>query len=100
MFIIVSIGAMITSTGTSTAGETFSLDCSVSGTDDSATYQWSDSNGTRLANTSQLQFSPLLASHAGTYTCEATVGGVVVENSTTLEISCKILFLLLWDLLL
>ena len=98
MFIIVSIGAVITSTGTPTAGQTYSLDCSVTGTADSATYRWFHSNGTRLPDTSQLEFSPLLASHAGTYTCQATVGGVVMESSTTLEISCKILFLHLWDL--
>ena len=100
MLIVVLIGAMITSTGTPIAGQTFSLDCSVTGTADLATYQWFHSNGTRLADTSQLQFSPLLASHAGTYTCRATVGGVVVENSNTLEISRKILFLHMWDVLL
>ena len=91
---VVSIGVMITTNGTSTAGQTYSLDCSVIGTTDPATYQWLDSNGTQLTNTNQFQFSPLLASHAGTYTCRATVGSVVVENSNTLEINCKKLILL------
>ena len=84
---------MITYTGIQTAGQNYSLDCSVTGTTDPATYQWFDSNGTQLTNTSQLQFSPLLASHDGTYTCRATVGSVVVENSDIVKINCKILLI-------
>ena len=91
--ILVSIVVVITSTGTLTAGQNYSLDCSVTGTTDPATYQWFDSNGTQLTNTSKLQFSPLLASDAGTYTCRATVGSVVVENSDTVQINCKIYIL-------
>ena len=82
---------MITSstTGTPTAGETYSLDCSVSGTSNPATYQWFDNNGTELANTTQLQFSPLRASEAGMYTCRATVEGMVVmERNATVDINC------------
>ena len=75
--------------GTPTAGETYSLDCSVSGTSSSATYQWFDNNGTHLANTSQLQFSPLRASDAGVYTCRATVEGVVLEGSATVNVNRK-----------
>jgi hypothetical protein len=87
---VVSIGVVITSTGTPTAGQSYSLDCSINETADPATYQWFYSNGTQLASTNQLQFSPLLASHAGTYTCRATVGSVVVENSDLVEIDRKI----------
>jgi hypothetical protein len=87
---IVSIGVEITSIGSLTAGQNYSLDCSVTETADQATYKWFNSNGTLLVNTSQLQFSPLLASHAGNYTCWATVGSVVVENSDKVEINCKI----------
>ena len=99
---VVSIGVVITTNGTSTAGQTYSLDCSVIGTTDPATYQWLDSNGTQLASSSQLEFSPLLASHAGTYTCRATVGSVMVEGRNTLEINCKIFLklILLQDILL
>ena len=82
---------MITSTGNPIAGETYSLDCSVTGASDPATYQWFHSNGTLLTNINQLQFSPLLASQAGTYTCRATVGSVVVENSNTVGVTCKFL---------
>jgi hypothetical protein len=86
---VVSIGVVITSTSTLTAGQNYSLGCSVSGTADPATYQWFDSNGTQLTSTGQLQFSPLLASHAGTYTCRATVGSVVVENSVMVDVNCN-----------
>lgn len=79
--------------GTPTAGETYSLNCSLTGMilADPATYQWFDSNGIQLSNTSCLWLSPLLASHAGTYTCQATVRGVVVENNKTVEVICKFL---------
>ena len=83
---------MITRTGISTAGQIYSLDCSSSLTEtaDTVTYQWFDSNGTQLTNISQLQFFPLLASHAGTYTCRTTVGGgVVLEETITVTINCK-----------
>ena len=83
---------MITSTDNSTAGQTYFLDCSLTGATGPATYQWFDSNGIQLSNTSQLQFSPLLASHAGTYTCRATVWSIVVENSNTVEVICKICY--------
>ena len=81
---------MITPTGTSTAGETFSLNCSVNGTTDPTTYQWFEgtaNSGTQLINVSQLEFSPLRASHTGLYTCQATVGGVMVEGTTTVEVN-------------
>ena len=77
---------------TPTAGETFSLNCSLSGTTDPVTYQWFEgpvSSGTQLSSVSQLEFSPLRASDAGLYTCQATVGGVMVEGTTTVTISRK-----------
>ena len=92
---VVSIGIVITTSGTSTAGETYSLVCIVTGTTDAAIYQWLDSNGTQLTSSSQLEFSPLLASDAGTYTCRVTVGSVMVESSNTLEINCKLLLKLI-----
>ena len=86
---VVSIVVLITPTGTPTAGQSYALDCSVTGIADPATYQWFDSNGTQLTSTSQLQFSPLLASDAGTYICRATVGSVVLENSFMVDINCN-----------
>ena len=88
---LLTVNIVITPTGTPTAGETFSLNCSVTGTDDSATYQWFDSNGTQLINISQLQFSPLRASEGGAYSCRATVRGVVVEGTATVTVNCKYL---------
>lgn len=83
---------MITSTGATTVGGTRSLNCSLNGATDPVTYQWFDGNGTRLTNVSQLLFSPLRPSHAGTYTCRATVGSVTVEGSSTVTIICKNFF--------
>ena len=85
---------MITPSGTPTAGEIFSLNCSVSGTTDPTTYQWfegSASSGTQLTNVSQLEFPPLRASDAGLYTCQAinSMGGVVMKGSITLSINRK-----------
>ena len=56
---------------------------------DPATYQWFHNNGTQLSDTSQLQFSPLMASHGGTYTCQATVGDVMAEDIATVIITRK-----------
>ena len=75
-----------------TAGEAFSLNCSVSGITDPVTYQWFEgpaSNGIQLSNVSQLEFSPLRVSHAGLYTCQATVGGMIVERTTTVNVNRK-----------
>ena len=62
-----------TSVGTPTAGQAYSLNCSLTEINDTVTYQWfkglPSSNGTQLTNTSHLQFSPLRASDAGLYTC-------------------------------
>ena len=93
----------ITPSGSPTAGESYSLECSVSGTSDSATFQWLEgptdnrtqltSDGSRTVNStssvSQLQFSPLRASHGGPYTCQATVVGVVVEGTATVVVNGK-----------
>ena len=80
---------MITPTDTPTAGETYSLDCSVSGIDDPATYQWFDSNRTQLSNTSELRFSPLRASEGGDYTCQAAVRSIVIEETITVNVNCE-----------
>ena len=81
---------MIITADIPTAGEIYSLNCSVSGTSDpAATYRWFDGSGTQLVIGSKLQFSPLRASDAGTYTCQATLEGVVVEENTTVNVNRK-----------
>ena len=96
---------LATSPGSPLAGESFSLECSLSGTSDSTTFQWLKgpadnmtqltSDGSTTINSastvSQLLFSPLRASHGGLYTCQATVvGGAIFERSTTVEVNCKL----------
>ena len=86
-----------TSGGTPTVGQAYSLNCSLTGINDTAlvvTYQWFKglaSNGTQLTNTHQLQFSSLRASDAGLYTCQATVAvnSVEIEETTTVIITRK-----------
>jgi hypothetical protein len=83
-----------TSVDTPTAGQAYSLNCSLTGIIDTmVTYQWfkgSASNGTQLTNTNQqLQFSSLRASDAGLYTCRATVNSVQIEETATVTISRK-----------
>ena len=95
---------LATSSSSPSAGEPFSLECSLSGTSDSTTFQWLKrpadnmtqltSDGSTTVNStstvSQLLFSPLRASHGGLYTCQATVvGGATLEGSTTVQVNRK-----------
>jgi hypothetical protein len=86
---VVSYAIAVTRTGTSTAGQTYSLDCSLTGATDTVTYQWLDSNGTQLTNVSQLEFPSLRASDGGLYTCRATVGGVVIVQTAAVNVTRK-----------
>ena len=88
---VTSITIVITPTSStsSAAGETYSLECSVTVTGLSnppvPTITWLDSMNntvppemvTTAGSRSTLTFDPLSASHAGTYTCRATVGGEI-----------------------
>ena len=81
----VDISLSITASGTNTAGETYSLECSatVTGSTDQPTITWLDPMNntvpsemvTTTGSMSTLTFNPLAASHAGTYTCRGMVGG-------------------------
>ena len=78
----------ITHIGSSTAGENYTLECSVGGT--AADFEWlgphdnkpvatTDDTITVInpsARISRLQFTPLKQSHSGSYICNATAGGV------------------------
>ena len=82
--VTISVAIMPTSSTSSTAGETYSLECSVTvtGSIDQPTITWLDPANnivpsgmvTTAGSISTLTFNPLSASHAGTYTCGAVVG--------------------------
>ena len=95
----------VTTSGNNTAGETFSLQCSVNG-GHSAQFQWfneseiditgQDSTIITSSHSSSniLEFSPLHQLHGGTYTCSANVSGTVVLKSV--ELSVKGIMLVVW----
>ena len=78
----------ITPSGDNTAGESYSLECTVTvtGSTDQPTITWlmgpmdnMITSGVMTAGSmSTLTFNPLAASHAGTYTCRATLGSMEV----------------------
>ena len=97
-------GVSITASGTSTAGETFRLMCTVTvtGSNDQLMITWlmgpmdnvinTNADGVTVVTTgsmSTLTFNPLSASHAGTYTCRATLGSAVDSASTTITVQSK-----------
>ena len=96
----VSISHSITPSGTNTAGETYSLECSarVAETLGQPTITWLDPmNNTQFpsesdmvtttGNMSTLTFNPLATSHAGTYTCRVTAGGVTETQTSTVIVN-------------
>ena len=88
--------------GTNTAGETYILECfaTATGSSDQPTVTWLDPMNnpvpsvmvTTSGSRSALAFSPLTASHAGTYTCRATVGGTMqtITKDITVESECLV----------
>ena len=69
--------APITSSGSNTAGESYSLECTVTvtGSTDQPTITWMVNGDGSYSRT--VTFNPLAASHAGTYTCRATLGSAM-----------------------
>ena len=91
--LVVSILITPSAVGIPTAGQAYSLNCSLYFTG-VVTYQWfkgQGSNRSRRINTSQLQFSSLRASDAGLYTCQAMViqNDVEIEETATVIVSRK-----------
>ena len=91
----------ITASGTNTAGETYRLVCSVTvtGSTDQPTITWSDPMNnpvpsgmvTTTGSMSTLTFNPLSArSHAGTYTCRATIATLSMNNDGTFTVQVNI----------
>ena len=96
------VNVSITTSGANTAGETYSLVCSVTviGLNDQPTITWLDSmNNTvpsEMVNTtgsmSTLTFNPLSASHAGNYTCRAAIATIATlrvseEDTFTVQVN-------------
>ena len=96
------VSVSVTTSGTNTAGETYSLVCSVTvtGSTDTPTITWLDPMDSQVpsemvsttGSMSTLTFNPLSASHAGTYTCRATVGGGMDSDTVivTVQGECRI----------
>ena len=93
---VVDIFVTITSYGTATAGESYSLVCSatVTGSTGRPTLYWWDSSNATLpiemtsymGNNFTLTFNPLTAAHAGTYTCRAGLGSAVRYVGVTVTV--------------
>lgn len=93
--------------GNNTAGEIYSLVCSVTviGSTDQPTIIWQHSNveapfnsyirvsATTMSSdgnyTSILTFDPLAASHAGVYRCNAMAGGAIRSNNITISVNSE-----------
>ena len=96
--------------GTNTAGETYSLECSatVTGSNDQPTITWLDDDGSEITSSdatrmvsatirnpsgrysSTLTFTPLAVSNAGMFLCRVTLGCAVVTASLDVIVECKL----------
>ena len=97
----VSVSVTIIPSGSPTAGETYSLECSatVSGSSGVPSYQWLvgppdnrqplNNDSSITVNSNMVQFSTLRTSHGGMYTCQVTVGDLIAETNSTVEIERK-----------
>ena len=98
----------ITPSGNNTAGESYRLECSVTvtGSTDTPTITWLDdgvvipsTDPTRTVSittgspgsgySSTLMFNPLAASHAGTYTCRATLDGAMDTETMNVTVQSE-----------
>ena len=107
MYVIINcslhtVSVTITRSGSTTAGEAFTMECSANGAD--ATFQWFDglgnvitSGGSKIVTTSssvsQLRFFPLHQSHGGNYTCKASISGVIDSKFAVFSVKGIVLFL-------
>ena len=97
------LSVSITPSGTNTAGASYSLVCSVivAGSTDTPTIAWLDPMDSQVpsevvsttGSMSTLTFNPLSTSHAGTYTCRATLGSANTNQEdvyVTVQGECNI----------
>ena len=102
-----SVNVMITTSGSPTVGEVYSLKCSVTGSTDQTIITWLDDGDevTFFANrmvsattvnpgdgsySSTLAFTPLMASDAGMFLCKATLGDAVQTASMDVTVQGKV----------
>ena len=90
-----TIVVSITSSGINMAGENYKLECTttVTGTTEEPVITWMNSMGNittprvvATGNMSTLTFIPLAASHAGMYTCQATLGSAMDSAYWTITV--------------
>ena len=85
-----TLSVSITHSGDNTAGESYNLRCTVTvtGSTNQPTITWLDSMNNMITSgvettdsMSTLTFNPLAASHAGIYTCRATLANIEETES-------------------
>ena len=94
------VSVAIASSGAPTAGEVYTLECSVSGTNERATFQWLGppdrrtpviGSRTRVitGNSSviRLQFNPLKHTDIGTYMCITEISGTTHSKSVHVAVN-------------
>ena len=105
MSVHILVNVMITTSGSPSVGEMYTLECSVTGSNDQPTITWLEdgaeitSSATRMVSTttmnssdgysSTLTFTPLSAFDAGMFMCRATLGDVMQIASIALNVEGK-----------
>ena len=97
----IDITSICQSPGPAIAGQNYSLECSVTvtpGSADQLIILWMGNQGTEIipeisgsdgSYSSTLTFSPLRASDAGTYMCNATLGDLDAMDTATVDITVQ-----------
>ena len=102
-----SVNVMITTSGSPTVGEMYTLECSVTGSTDQPTITWLDDgdeitfSANRMVSattvnsgdgiySSTLTFTPLMATDAGMFMCRATLGDAVQTVSMDVTVQGKV----------
>ena len=100
-----SVNVMITTSDSPTVGEIYTLECSVTGSTDQPTITWLDDGGeisdtTRMVSattvnpsgnySTNLTFTPLMASDAGMFMCRATLGDAMQTASKDVTVQGEV----------
>ena len=84
------IAVAVSGNGTPTAGQSYTLTCSISGANNVNTYQWEkDDSVIQGETTEMLSFSSLRLSHAEQYTCEVILEGNMFSNTRAITLQSK-----------